>query len=326
MTVLWPWMLLLWPLPWLLGFFVRARSAPPTPTLHLPVADLLPLPGATAETSSTTRTFLLRRPRLAPMLVWTLLLLAAARPIAWDDAQTRSVTGRELMLALDISASMGTRDLQLDGVAVTRLQAARALARDFLARRDGDRIGLIVFGRQAYLHTPLTFDLAAITHSLGDIEIGLAGQETALGDAIALAVSRLAEFAGSTRTLVLLTDGANTAGELSPPQAGWLAQRAAVRLHIVGIGSSDGAAPGSLDDAALEELARQTGGSYRRASDSAALAAFYRTVDALEPVEHADAPVSVAQELYPWPLATALVLWLAVLFWRAGTPHARGRP
>lgn len=312
MSLLWPWLLALLPLPWLprIGF----RDQPSRVALRLPSRSLLPLPNLPTAA---------RRRALGPVspwaaAIWLLLVVAAARPAVPLEGGAQLVSGRELLIALDVSLSMSTRDLQLDGRPVTRLEAARHLAREFVTHRNGDRVGLIVFGSQAYLHTPLTFDLTAIDQALTDTDIGLAGEDTALGDAIALATTRASEFAGSERALVLLTDGANTAGELSPTQAGWLAQRAALRLHIVGIGAESmriANAQGvrtidpsaDLDEATLSTLARQTGGSYRRATDTEALAAFYREVAALEPIALADAAIRPVRELYPWPLALALL-------------------
>lgn len=326
MSLLWPWMLALLPLPWLPRIGLRAAST--GAALRLPSRTLLPSPGADAAMPSD---------RLAPVsawsaAIWVLLVLAAARPAIPLDAEARLVSGRELMIALDVSRSMSTRDLQMDGRAVTRLHAARGLAREFVARRDGDRVGLIVFGSRAYLHTPLTFDLAAIDQALADTDIGLAGDDTALGDAIALATARVGEFAGTSRALVLLTDGANTAGELSPTQAGWLAQRAGLRLHIVGIGAESMQVADArgrrtinpsadLDETTLMTLARQTGGSYHRATDTAALAAFYRRLDALEPIELADAAVRPIRELYPWPLALALLIMATALVRQGARPR-----
>lgn len=312
MSLLWPWMLGCIPLPWLLA---RWRGGSSAPALRIPARGMLPPPPDTVHGLPR------RLAAASPWAIaaWMLLVFAATRPVVPLDGHTHLVSGRELVIALDVSRSMSTRDLQLDGNALTRLHAARTLARDFVARRDGDRVGLIVFGSRAYVHTPLTFDLAAIDQALADADIGLAGEDTALGDAIALATSRAGEFAGSTRAMVLLTDGANTAGELTPTQAGWLAQRTGLRLHIVGIGAEAmrvADAQGvrtinpsaDLDEATMTALARQTGGSYHRATDSAALAAFYRTLDALEPISLADAAVRPIRELYPWPLALALLI------------------
>lgn len=318
MTLAWPWMLVLLPLPW----FVR-RWLPPTDTgttLYVPALADFALASDTGPASAAPPRRIRPRGDLRiAACVWLLLILAAARPQGFGDPQQLPVSGRDLMIALDVSASMATRDLRLDGQAVERLHAARELARDFLQRRDGDRIGLIVFGSQAYLHTPLTFDLQAVQTALADTGVGLAGRETALGDAIALATRRLREFGDSSRVLLLLTDGANTAGTLTPVQAGWIARREGLRIHAVGIGAErtpivtgqgdrESNRSADLDEDTLREIAAQTGGTYRRATDSDALAAFYRLVDDLEPTDQGRAVVRPARELYPWPLALALIL------------------
>ncbi|BAL22713.1 VWA domain-containing protein [Azoarcus sp. KH32C] len=319
MSFLWPWLLALLPLPWLVRRCLPATD--PGAVLRVPSLDAFVLPSPNqAALPGPARTR--RRVGIDLWLAstaWMLLVLAAARPLAPADPHDLPATGRDLMLALDISASMATADLGVDGRPTERLTVARRLAQDFLSRRDGDRVGLIVFGKQAYLHTPLTFDLDAVRAALDDVAIGLAGRETALGDAIALAATRLREFGGNARVLVLLTDGANTAGQLTPTQAGWIAQREGLRIHVVGIGAertqvamADGPREtnpsADLDEDSLRELAGRTGGSYRRATDAAGLSAFYRLIDDLEPTDLGHADGRPAQELYPWPLAAALVL------------------
>jgi Ca-activated chloride channel homolog len=290
----WPWMLALLPLPVLL----RALLAPAETDAALRVPRLPD--GASLPARR-------RLPLLLAALAWLLLVLAAARPQLPDTAPPPA-SGRDLMLALDVSMSMATADLRLDGKTVERLQAARALADGFLARRDGDRVGLLVFGTQAYLHTPLSFDLRAVRDALASAQVGLAGRDTALGDAIALAVKHLKALPDSARVLVLLTDGASTAGTLAPARAAWLAQRENVRIHAIGIGASS-----DLDETTLREITAQTGGSYARAADGAALAQFLNRIDALETIQPAR-PGSTLRELYAWPLALALACALAA--WR----------
>ena len=252
-------------------------------------------------------------------LSWLLLVGAAARPQAPGEFSVQPVSGRDLMLAFDVSASMATADLQLGGKPAERLRVARTLADDFLKRRQGDRVGLIVFGSQAYLHTPLTFDLDAVRAALATMETGFAGPETALGDAIGLATKHLTPLADNTRELIVLTDGANTTGTLAPSRAGWLAQRAGVRIHAIGIGAAQvgGAArtpPDGLDEATLQQLARQTGGSYQRATDSAAIEDFFRRLDQIRPSVQGAVAIHPQRALYPWPLALAWALsgWLAL--------------
>lgn len=321
MTLAWPWMFLLLPLPWLVRRWLPPAAA--DVALRVPSIDDFAAAApdrdrraAVRETGSGSEL------RLA-LAIWLLLVVAAARPQWIDEAAPMPVSGRDLMIALDVSASMATPDLRLDGRPLERLHVARALASDFVARRDGDRVGLIVFGDRAYLHTPLTYDLAAVRAALAATAVGLAGRETALGDAVALAAARQGESGDSDKVLILLTDGANTSGNLDPVQAGWIAARAKLRIHAVGLGAPrtraaddapDVAPSSGLDEATLRRLAEQTGGSYHRAADAEALAAFYRLIDGLEPVAR-DASLRPVRELHPWPLGLALALfaWLALM-------------
>lgn len=298
MSFAWLGVFLALPLPWLL----RRLLAPAAGDIALRV-PMLPAVGARApETTGTA---------WIAALVWLLLVCAAARPQIPDASLSRAASGRDLMIAFDVSASMATSDLRMDGRPAQRLQVARVLANDFLARRQGDRVGLIVFGSQAYLHTPLSFDLNAVRDALASAEVGLAGKETALGDAIALAVKHMRDVPGQQRVLVILTDGASNAGTLAPQRAAWLARRENLRIHAVGIG---GTAAGGGDEASLKDIAAQTGGIYSRATDAAALADFWRQLDAVEPTARDDSAAPHRRELYPWPLALALMLTAWLLF------------
>lgn len=303
MSFAWPWCFLALPLPWLLRRVLTPVSSAALRVPSLPPAAL----GATARTVPSL---------WLAALAWLLLVTAAARPQAPGEIVAQQ-SGRSLMLAFDVSASMALRDVLLDGQPAERLQAARHFANDFIRRRDGDRIGLVVFGAQAYLHTPLTFDLAAVRAALATTEAGLAGRETAMGDAIALATRYLRVLPANERVLVLVSDGANTAGTLSPLRAAWLAQRENVRVHVVGIGAAAG-----LDENTLKGVAEQTDGIYLRASDSMALAEFFRRIEQLAPSLN-DAPaLRRPHELYPWPLAVALALscWLVLRRARESAP------
>lgn len=306
----WPALFLLLPLPWLARRWLRPLA--PRRLLRLPALDAL---AATAVPQRPQR-----RIGLAWM-AWVLLLAAAARPQLPDTAAALPVSGRSLMLAVDLSASMAERDMVSHDAVIARLDAAKMLGREFLTRRGGDRVGLVVFGKQAYLHVPPTYDLHAVGDALDAATVGLAGRETALGDAVALATKHLRSQPEAARVLVLLTDGASTAGELSPQRAAWLAQREGVRIHAVGLGApgAAGGADVALDDATLGAITAQTGGLYQRADDAAALAAFFRQLDRLEPLPDRDPAQRPARELYPWPLLAAMLLaaWLGHLLRRA---------
>jgi Ca-activated chloride channel homolog len=321
-SFVWPWLFALLPLPWL----ARRWLPPAAPRVALQVPALADFDSVPTPSPSGTGAAPTGLPLRVAVAIWLLLVVAAARPVWIGDPAERPVSGRDLMIALDVSASMATPDLQLDGRTIDRLQVARRLAAGFVARRDGDRVGLIVFGNQAFLHTPLTYDLAAVRSALAGAAVGLAGRETALGDAVALAARRLREFGDNERVLILLTDGANTAGELTPAQAAWIAAREGLRIHAVGLGAErmrvvapDGVREidpsADLDEDALRSLAQQTGGQYHRATDGASLEAFYRLVDGLEPVARGTESLRSAIELYVCPLAAALAL-AAWLVWR----------
>lgn len=308
MSFAWPWFFLLLPLPWLL----RYGLAP----VEVGAALRLPhWPAALAREHSPPGSLWLAG------LVWLLLVGACARPQAPGELLVQPVRGRNLMLAFDVSASMGTRDLRMGEQTLDRLSVARRVADDFLQRRQGDRVGLMVFGSQAYLHTPLTFDLAAVRAALTTMEPGFAGPETALGDAIGLATKHMQQLAEPTRELVLLTDGANTAGTLSPARAAWLAQRAGVRIHVIGIGAaatdSGGRAQATgVDEATLQQLAEQSGGSYQRATDSAAITQFFQRLEQLRPGAEGSVASQMPRDLYPWPLGLALALAVGMLLHR----------
>lgn len=258
---------------------------------------------------------------------WILLALAAARPQWLGEPVQLPTEGRDLLLAVDISGSMSTEDMRVGNRVTDRLNAVKAVAGDFIERRRGDRLGLILFGRNAYLQTPLTFDRATVRTLLNEAAIGLAGKETALGDAIGLAVKKLRDRPEGDRVLILLTDGANTAGEVDPLKATQLAATEGVRIHTIGIGG-EVVGPfgrvrggGELDEASLQAIARQTGGRYFRARDLGSLQSIYALLDELEPVAGDAQAFRPVAELYAWPLGAALLL-VAVLALATALPES----
>jgi Ca-activated chloride channel family protein len=251
------------------------------------------------------------------MVIWLLLVLAAARPQWIGEPVGLPTSGRDLMLAVDISGSMEIPDFSINGQEVTRLEVVKRAAAEFIARRTGDRVGLIVFGSQAYVQTPLTFDRETVSTMLQETEIGLAGKDTAIGDAIGLAIKRLKERPADSRVLVLLTDGANTAGEISPKQAGDLAKAHGLRIYTIGVGAdhmevdslfgSQTVNPSrDLDEDTLRHLAQSTGGLYLRAKNTEALAKVYAELDRLEPASTDTELFRPRTELFIWPLGLAL--------------------
>ena len=317
-TAAWPWLLLLAPLPWLLRKLLPAVPASDLQALRVPWF------GAVAG----KQTGWMRRPWLAltAALIWLLLVIAAARPQWIGEIESVPVTGRDLLLAVDISGSMDTQDMILNQKAVNRLQVVKKVAGEFIQRRHGDRVGLILFGSRAYLQTPLTFDTETTATLLEESEIGLAGRETAIGDAIGLAVKRLRDDTEADRVLVLLTDGANTSGEVQPLQAAEFAARDGLTVYTVGVGADEMMVKdffgsrvvnpsADLDEDTLRTIAERTGGRYFRARDAVSLEKIYAILDELEPVESDVEIIRPVNELFFWPLGFAYALaLLAALF------------
>ncbi|MEJ2384538.1 MAG: VWA domain-containing protein [Xanthomonadales bacterium] len=316
LVLAWPWLLVLLPLPWLVRRWIRPAPAAGMQALRVPWFGLMRDKAATW----------LKKPLLAAVatLAWLLLVIAAARPQWVGEVVTLPVTGRDLLLAVDISGSMDTQDMFLGGAPVNRLAVVKKVAGEFIQRRRGDRVGLVLFGSRAYLQTPLTFDTQTTAILLAESEIGLAGRETAIGDAIGLAVKRLRDDAASDRVLILLTDGANTSGEVQPMQATEFAAREGLRIYTVGVGADEMMVrdffgsrvvnpSADLDEATLRAIAERTGGAYFRARDAQALAEIYRRLDELEPVESDQEVIRPIDELFHWPLGAAFLLVLGAM-------------
>ena len=314
----WPWVFALLPLPWLVRRWLPAAPSRTEPALRVPaVSDFAATEAAEARQARSGLWWL-------ALFAWLALLFAAARPQWQGPLPQLPVSGRDLMLAVDISGSMQVRDFDLDGRRVDRLTATKAVAARFIQRREGDRVGLILFGRQAYLQAPLTFDLRTVARLLDEAQVGFAGQETAIGDAIGLALKRARENPDSRSVVILLTDGANTAGVIEPQKAAELAAASGLRVYTIGIGGRPGGLPydffprgGDLDESALREIAATTGGEYVRAHDSAELERIYGVLDELEPMEQDVAGFRPQRALYMWPLGFACVASLLLLFARA---------
>lgn len=329
---LWPWIALLAPLPWLVRRFTPpARSQ--QPALRAPFfTEWQALSDQQSGNGSTKA----HRNALLIWLLWLLLLVAAARPVWIGEAIELPNSGRDLMLAVDISGSMRIEDMQLGQVIARRIDAVRQVGADFIGRRSGDRLGLILFGSNAYVQSPLSFDTATVKRFLLEAQIGFAGQETAIGDAIGLAVKRLKERPAESRVLILLTDGQDTASSVKPLDAAQLAASLGIRIYTIGIGADEMTLPGlfgssfgsrqvnpsaELDEATLQQIAQTTGGQYFRARNPQELLNIYQLLDQLEPVEQETATYRPRQALGYLPLLGTLFLsFLLALqhIWRSG--------
>ncbi len=260
-------------------------------------------------------------------LIWLLLVSSAARPQWIGDPINLPTSGRDLLVAVDISGSMQTADMIVENQQIERIRVVKYVVGEFLKRRESDRLGLILFGTNAYLQAPLTFDRQTVNQLLQETRVGFAGEKTAIGDAIGLAIKRLKDRPESQRVLILLTDGANTAGEVAPRQAADLAKQAGIKIYTVGVGANEMVVRGGffgsfnrrvnpsadLDEDTLNYIAETTGGLYFRARDPKELATIYAELDKLEPVKQDAETFRPIAALFYWPLGIALILSLTAL-------------
>ena len=310
----WPLALLLLPLPLLVYLVMPATAMPQQAALRVPAIGDFEL-GVT-PTDAATR---YRWRQWLSLLVWTLLVLAASRPQWLGESIALPVSGRDLMLAVDLSDSMRTSDFKIETKRVNRLEATKQVASQFIERRHGDRLGLILFGTQAYLQTPLTFDSKTVNRLLQESAIGLAGERTAIGDAIGLAIKRLDLESDNSRVLILMTDGANTAGAVTPLKAAQLAAKRGLKIYTIGIGADEQIKStwfglrrvnpvAQLDEKTLRAIASLSGGRYFRARDTEELAKIYGLLDELEPFPRDSESLRPIIALFVWPLILAMLL------------------
>jgi Ca-activated chloride channel family protein len=309
----WLWALLALPLPLLVRWLFPVCNPVEQAALKVPfLNDIAELQTQASLKTSSWALWL-------AVSAWLLLVLACTRPQWLGDPIEQGISGRDLMMAVDLSRSMEAQDFILNKRPVDRLTAIKAIASDFINRRVSDRIGLILFGTQAYLQTPLTFDRKTVQTLLNEAVIGLAGDNTAIGDAIGLAVKRLKNQPDNSHVLILLTDGANTAGEVTPLKAAELAAANKLKIYTIGIGADEMLVPSlfgsrkvnpsqDLDEKTLVKIAESTGGYYYRARNTDELNNIYMRLDELEPVEKDKQYFRPRTELYMYPLALALAL------------------
>lgn len=313
---LWWWMFLLLPLPWLLRRWLKPAELEAGVALKIPFLEDFQQGNRLLARSWHSLLAL-----ILGILTWVMLITAAARPVWIGDTVALPMAGRDLMMAVDLSGSMQEQDFILNGEVVDRLVATKAVAGEFIRKRTGDRIGLVLFGDQAYLQAPLTFDRQTVLQLLNESALGLAGERTAIGDAIGLSLKRLQDSLEKNRVLILMTDGANTAGSVSPLEAAEMAASAGLKIYTVGIGSESDAMRSvfgfqlmnpnaDLDETTLKAIAEKTGGVYFRARDTEEFHKIYAELDRLEPVEKEAEHWRPQQELFRWPLLLAFVLAL----------------
>ena len=300
----WPWLFLLVPTPLLVRMLMPKKAQEPD-ALRVPFFHEL----HSLQSERSSKGNLKWLTALCCTVIWLLLVAAAARPVWIGDPVPLPQEGRDLMLAVDISRSMDELDMQFSNGRASRIAAVKQIVGDFIQQRTADRIGLILFGEQAYLQTPLTFDRQTVRIQLEESQTGFAGNATAIGRALGLSIKRLRDREAESRVLILLTDGANTAGE-DPREAAAIAAEANIRVHTIGIGAESRNVFGrqsSIDEELLQEIADTTGGKYFRARDPNELQLVYRYIDELEPTPE-EQTFRPKKSLFHIPLIMAVVL------------------
>ncbi|WP_158968249.1 VWA domain-containing protein [Paraglaciecola sp. L3A3] len=305
----WIWALAALPLP-LLALLLPSKKQGQEAALRVPnlTAGL-----ETSQQHKSSNKWML----LFATLAWIALVVASARPQWLGEPVSIPAEGRDLMIAVDLSGSMKIDDMQVNGRQVDRLKMIKFVLSDFIQRRVGDRLGLILFADTAYLQAPLTYDRETVDQLLKESLIGLVGEQTAIGDAIGLAIKRFESKKESNKVLVLLTDGQNTAGNITPEQANELAINNGVTIYTIGVGADQMLVQSlfgsrrvnpsqDLDEDMLTEIATSTGGQYFRARDAQSLQQIYAKLDELEPIARESKQMRPLKALYFYPLSLAL--------------------
>ncbi len=316
-----PWVLWLLPLPLFMWYLL------PRASVYLPTALKVPFFTAMVGIVEQERRLISTQSLLIiPALIWIALVIALAGPRWVGEPRPITREGYNLMMVMDLSGSMELTDMLLHGRPASRLTVVKRAARQFVNDRVGDKIGLILFGTQAYLQTPLTYDRHSVLMRLEDATAGLAGKTTSIGDAIGLAVKRLESVPKQGRVIILLTDGANNSGVISPLQAAEIAKDDGIKIYTIGLGSEADPraltsnflmpnASADLDEESLQKISEMTGGQYFRATDIESLQDIYKTINQLETVSEEQATVRPQVDYYPWCVAFALGL---CLYWLLG--------
>lgn len=319
-TLAYPWLLLLLALPLLLRFFLPAHREP-RPALQIPFLDRLakacgqePASGAAVLQGVWGR-------KLVLPFVWLCVVLALARPQWIEPPVSKAVPMRDLLLAVDLSGSMETQDFATaDGKTTDRLTAVKQVLDGFLAQREGDRVGLILFGSAPFVQAPFTEDLKVCRQLLSEAQVKMAGPQTAFGDAIGLAITMFDRSDMKDRVLIVLTDGNDTASQVPPAKAAEIAKGKGIVIHTVSVGDPRAAGEQALDVPTLQAVAKETGGIYSAASDRKQLEGIYKHLDALETREAATLSRRPKRDVHHWPLAVGFVVGMlyhvVLLAWR----------
>jgi Ca-activated chloride channel homolog len=324
----WPWFALLLPLPLLARWILPAVKEEGFLSLYFPSIERVKqaFPSYSPAKASSRGLYL-----LFLSLIWLFLVLALMQPERVDQYRYIKNKGYDLMLGVDISGSMQAVDFSTRFKTLSRLDAAKDVVGNFILGRQGDRVGLVTFGEHAYLHVPLTYDTSSVSKMLNDTVSGMAGNATAIGDAIGISVRTLRDRPEGSRVLILLTDGVDNASRIPPLEAAKLAKQYDIKIYTIGIGSQGpvpvptkfggyGMAEVPLDEELLKKIAELTGGHYFKASEKKALESIYAKIDELEKSESDEILHLIREPLYQIPLAISMGILLLLtcydLFYR----------
>ncbi|WP_138471585.1 VWA domain-containing protein [Poseidonocella sp. HB161398] len=306
-----PWVLLLLPLPLLLAVLLPPRKSG-SGALYLP-------PALAAAFRPAAAAPVRRHARLIALgLAWIALVAALAGPRQERVLDLVPASGRDIILALDLSGSMEREDFMLDGRTVSRLAAVQAVAAQFVRGRAGDRVGLVVFGDRAYVVAAPTHDVAAVAEAIGTLQIGVSGKATAIADGLGLAIRRLRAREAESRVILLLSDGQDTTGLVDPVAAARAAGEMGMRVYTIALGPGEPDGAGDAREAVDTETLRRIAGAARgesfRVRTTGDLEAVAAAMNRLEPSPSERPPVRTWRLFWPWPAALAAAgLALAML-------------
>jgi len=321
-----PWALLLLPLP-LLIWWLAPPQRERVSALRVPFFERI---AAAAGSEARAGAIVMRRRWLQmvmAIIVWALIVTGLAKPEWVGEPIVRTEAARDIMLALDLSGSMDYVDFPgEEGADVSRFEAVQRVVDRFVARRESDRIGLIVFGTKAYVQLPFTRDLETARALVDLMEVGMAGPKTALGDSIGLAINAFEKSEVDDRLLILLTDGNDTASKMTPINAADIAKLNGVEIYTIGIGNTEATGEDRVDFDTLTKIARRTGGDFFNAEDEAGLEAVYRRIDESTVADVRTQSWRPRDSLVHWPVGIAVVLVLLTYTLLLARSRRRGAP
>ncbi|MGR5063543.1 VWA domain-containing protein [Photobacterium sp. DNB22_13_2] len=310
-------LILLLPLPWLVRRYV-AEVQP------IAVLRLGRLPSDLEGSIYSSRV-----PIALSLLAWLFLVTAIARPVWLGNPISVPMEHRDVMLVVDLSGSMDIEDMNGgNGEAISRMTAMKSVLIDFVRRREGDRLGMVLFADHGYLHTPLTLDIRNLEQQIDQLVLGLVGYMTAIGEGVAIATKTFIDSEAPQRVMILLSDGSNTIGAVEPMAAAELAKESNVTIYSVGLGAESMMVENAfgelhetnpawdLDESLLTDIAELTGGQYFRARNQDELAEVYSLIDGLEPISDAEQTWQPRYDLYPYPLFMTVVLMVMLTAYR----------